>query len=132
MVITDIDARFLDMPSLSNIEVWRHNNVAHTLADGAVDFVRARPVLLHLPEREKVPERPVTAPKPGGGLGDEEFESIPMQPDPSVSRGEVLSETCATTALLKSARRHAYYSCGRACLRARAFGEQASNSFAQT
>ena len=61
VVVTDISTRFLDTLSLPNIKVRRHYIVADTVPKGVFDLPHARLVLLHLPEREKVLERLVTA-----------------------------------------------------------------------
>jgi SAM-dependent methyltransferase len=89
VLVTDIDPRFLETMKLPNLEVRRHNIVNDSLPEGAFDLVHARLVLIHLPERDKVLQRMVAALKPGGWLVDEEFDSVSLPPDPTVSSGEV-------------------------------------------
>ena len=89
VVVTDIDPRFLAPLAAQNVEVRKHNIVTDPLPDAAFDLIHARLVLVHLPEREKVLTRLVSALKPGGWLVDEEFDSLSMLPDPAVSPGEV-------------------------------------------
>lgn len=89
VVVTDIDPRFLSPLEAQNVEVRRHNIISDPLPDGTFDLIHARLVLIHLPEREKVLARLVSALKPGGWLVDEEFDSISLLPDPTVSPGEI-------------------------------------------
>jgi ubiquinone/menaquinone biosynthesis C-methylase UbiE len=89
VIVTDIDPRFLEPLEAQNIEVRKHNIVSDPLPDSAFDLIHARLVLIHLPEREKVLARLVSALKPGGWLVDEEFDSVSLLPDPTVSLGEV-------------------------------------------
>jgi SAM-dependent methyltransferase len=93
VVVTDIDPRFLEPLAAQNIEVRKHNIVTDTLPDATFDLIHARLVLVHLPEREKVLTRLVSALKPGGWLVDEEFDSLSLLPDPTVSPGEVSLDT---------------------------------------
>jgi ubiquinone/menaquinone biosynthesis C-methylase UbiE len=93
VVVTDIDPRFLEPLSAPNVEVRKHNIVTDPLPDAAFDLIHARLVLIHLPEREKVLTRLVSALKPGGWLVDEEFDSVSLLPDPPVSPGEVILNT---------------------------------------
>jgi SAM-dependent methyltransferase len=76
-----------------NVEVRKHNIVTDPLHDAVFDLIHARLVLVHLPEREKVLARLVSALKPGGWLVDEEFDSVSLLPDPTVSPGEVSLST---------------------------------------
>jgi ubiquinone/menaquinone biosynthesis C-methylase UbiE len=93
VVVTDIDPRFLEPLAAHNVEVRKHNIVTDPLPDAAFDLIHARLILVHLPEREKVLARLVSALKPGGWLMDEEFDSISLLPDPAVSPGEVSLNT---------------------------------------
>jgi ubiquinone/menaquinone biosynthesis C-methylase UbiE len=93
VVVTDIDPRFLEPLSTPNVEVRKHNIVTDPLPDATFDLIHARLVLIHLPEREKVLTRLVSALKPGGWLVDEEFDSVSLLPDPTVSPGEVILNT---------------------------------------
>ena len=93
VLVTDIDPRFLETLKLPNLEVRRHNIVSDPLPEKAFDLVHARLVLIHLSERDKVLKRMVAALKPGGWLVDEEFDSLSVSPDPTVSPGEVRLKT---------------------------------------
>lgn len=102
VVVTDIDPRFLEPLAAQNIEVRTHNIATDPLPDSIFDLIHARLVLVHLPEREKVLARLVSALKPGGWLVDEEFDSVSLLPDPTVSPGEVsLDSQMAVMRLLK-------------------------------
>src|SRR5580700_9935952 len=102
VVVTDIDPRFLEPLAAHNVEVRKHNIVTDPLPDATFDLIHARLVLVHLPEREKVLTRLVSALKPGGWLVDEEFDSVSLLPDPTVSPGEVsLNSQMAVMRLLK-------------------------------
>jgi ubiquinone/menaquinone biosynthesis C-methylase UbiE len=93
VLVTDIDPRFLEPLSAQNVEVRKHNIVTDPLPDEIFDLIHARLVLIHLPEREKVLARLVSALKPGGWLVDEDLDSVSLLPDPSVSPGEVSLNT---------------------------------------
>jgi SAM-dependent methyltransferase len=90
VVVTDIDPRFLEALKLPNVEVRRHDIARNHLPEAAFDLVHARLVLVHLPDKEKILERLVSALKPGGWFIDEEFDSLSVPPDPEVSPGEIL------------------------------------------
>src|ERR1700761_5912573 len=74
VLVTDIAPRFLESLQIPNLEVRRHDIVNDPLPEAAFDLVHSRLVLLHLPEREKALARMIAALKPGGWLGDEEFD----------------------------------------------------------
>jgi SAM-dependent methyltransferase len=93
VVVTDIDPRFLGPLAAQNVEVRKHNIVTDPLPDATFDLIHARLVLVHLPEREAVLTRLVSALKPGGWLVDEELDSVSLLPDPTVSPGEVILNT---------------------------------------
>ncbi len=102
VLVTDLDPRFLEPLSAQNVEVRKHNIVTDSLPHAAFDLIHARLVLIHLPEREKVLARLVSALKPGGWLVDEDFDSVSLLPDPTVSPGEVILKTqMAVMRLLK-------------------------------
>jgi ubiquinone/menaquinone biosynthesis C-methylase UbiE len=102
VVVTDIDPRFLEPLAAQNVEVRKHNIVTDPLPDATFDLIHARLVLIHLPEREKVLTRLVSALKPGGWLVDEEFDSVSLLPDPTVSPSEVsLNTQLAVMGMLK-------------------------------
>jgi SAM-dependent methyltransferase len=93
VLVTDIDPRFLEPLDVPNVEVRRHNIVTDPLPEAAFDLIHARAVLIHLPERERVLARLVSALKPGGWLVDEELDSASLLPDPTTYPGEVLLKT---------------------------------------
>ena len=82
VLATDIDTRFLGRGGHANLTVRRHDIVTDPLPDDTFDLVHARLVLVHLPEREKVLDRMITALKPGGWLLTEEFDSVSQLPAP--------------------------------------------------
>ena len=90
VLATDIDPRFLDASSESNLEIRRHNIVTDPLPDAAFDLIHARLVLIHIPEREKVLARLVAALKPGGWIVEEEFDSKSLT---TLRPGEVFMKT---------------------------------------
>jgi SAM-dependent methyltransferase len=92
VLVTDIDPRYLDSLKLPNVEVRGHDIVNDPLPEASFDLIHARLVLVHLPQREKVLARLVTALKPGGWIIDEEFDSV-VVPDPTLHPAEVLSKT---------------------------------------
>jgi SAM-dependent methyltransferase len=92
VIVTDIDPRYLESWKLPNLEVWRHDIVDDSLPKASFDLIHARLVLMHLPERERVLARLVTALKPGGWLVDEEFDSC-VVPDRTLSSEETFTKT---------------------------------------
>jgi SAM-dependent methyltransferase len=92
VLVTDIDPRYLESLGLLHVEVRRHDIVSDPLPEASFDLIHARLVLVHLPQREKVLARLVTALKPGGWIIDEEFDSV-VVPDPTLNPVEVLSKT---------------------------------------
>jgi len=93
VVVTDIETRFLDRLTPSNLEVLRHDITRDPLPAEAFDLVHTRMVLIHLPERDDVLRRLAAALKPGGWLVCEELEAISDPPDAAVSPGEVVLKT---------------------------------------
>jgi ubiquinone/menaquinone biosynthesis C-methylase UbiE len=93
VVATDIDPRFLKALNHPHVEVWQHNIVSDPLPEAAFDLVHARLVLIHVPQREEVLRRMISALKPGGWLLSEEFDSASLIPDPEVNPGETLLKT---------------------------------------
>lgn len=92
VLATDIDPRHLQSLQIPNLEVRRHDISVDPLPQAAFDLVHARLVLMHLPERDKVLARLVSALKPGGWLVDEEYDCS-VRPDPALGTGEVLPKT---------------------------------------
>lgn len=77
VLATDINPRFLkELAALDrpNVETRRHDIVVDPLPAQTFDLIHARLVLIHLPAREQVLERLMTALKPGGWLVLEEFD----------------------------------------------------------
>jgi SAM-dependent methyltransferase len=75
VVAADIDVRLLtDMPD--NVLVRQLDVQAEPLPQNAFDLIHARLVLCHLPEREQVLDKLVTALRPGGWLVVEECDTF--------------------------------------------------------
>jgi len=74
----DIDTNFLDSLDEANLEVRRHNLVSDTLPQNNFDLIHARMVLMHIPSREEILPRLVSALKPGGWLLLEESDIYPV------------------------------------------------------
>jgi ubiquinone/menaquinone biosynthesis C-methylase UbiE len=68
VLATDLDTRFLDGHGRANLDVLPHNVVTDPLDAAAFDLVHARAVLEHIPARQEVLARIVSAMKPGGWL----------------------------------------------------------------
>jgi len=68
VVATDLDTRFLDAIGEPNLEVRRHDIVADDLPGEQFDLIHARLLLEHLPERDLVLKKMITALRPGGWL----------------------------------------------------------------
>jgi SAM-dependent methyltransferase len=93
VVVTDINTRFLDGLKGPNLEVLQHNVVTDPLPEMTFDLVHARLVLMHLPERDAVLARLISALKPGGWLVDEEFDVLSLTADPETNRNEAVLNT---------------------------------------
>ena len=89
VVATDLDTHFLEQIDRDNLEVRRHDLVTEPLPEGPFDLVHVRLVLMHLPGRERVLERLVSALRPGGWLLAEEFDSLSALADAAVNPAEV-------------------------------------------
>ncbi len=76
VLATDLDTRFLQDHGRANLDVLEHNIVSDPL-DGAFDLIHARAVLTHLPQRDGVLARLVTALRPGGWLLIEDIDFGP-------------------------------------------------------
>jgi SAM-dependent methyltransferase len=68
VVATDLDTRFVDPSGRSNLEVQEHNILIDEVEEGSFDLVHARAVVEHLPERERVLAKLISALRPGGWL----------------------------------------------------------------
>jgi len=88
VLATDLDPRFLEELSYTNLEVHRHDIRAEGLPKGEFDLAHARLVLIHLPDREVALRRMIDALKPGGWIVAEEFDVLTFRPDPAVNPGE--------------------------------------------
>lgn len=65
----------------------QHDVVRDDLPTPPLDLIHARPVLVHLPERDDVLRRLAGALKPGGALLVEDFDhAIPLCPEPTSDR----------------------------------------------
>jgi SAM-dependent methyltransferase len=82
VVATDVDIRLMaSTEAVPNIEIRRHDVVRDPLEERAFDFVHARLVLEHLPERDAVLEKLTRALRPGGWLLVEDTDyagSVPV------------------------------------------------------
>ncbi len=65
---TDLETKFLASIEAANLEVREHNIVSDPLEEGCYDLIHTRAVLEHLPERDDVLGRLVSALVPGGWL----------------------------------------------------------------
>jgi len=79
VLATDIDTRFLDALTFPNLEVRRHDLRTDPLPEQEFDLVHTRCVLVHLPERETILKRLVSAVRPGGWIVIEEVEDFLVQ-----------------------------------------------------
>jgi SAM-dependent methyltransferase len=77
VVATDVDTRFLQA---SGIEARTHDVVRDSLETDAYDLVHARLVLEHLPERDIVLDKLVSALRPGGWLVIEDVDYVSAIP----------------------------------------------------
>jgi 2-polyprenyl-3-methyl-5-hydroxy-6-metoxy-1,4-benzoquinol methylase len=68
VLATDLDTRFVDGHGRANVDVLIHHIVTGPLDVAAYDLVHARAVLEHVPARDDVLPRLVSALKPGGWL----------------------------------------------------------------
>jgi SAM-dependent methyltransferase len=68
VVATDLETNFLSAIDAPNLEVRRHDIVQDPLEVEAFDLVHTRAVLDHLPERDFVLQKLVSALRPGGWL----------------------------------------------------------------
>lgn len=93
VVVTDINTRFLEGVASPNVEVREHDIVSDPLGEEAFDLIHTRLVLLHLPERERVVGRLVSALKPGGWLVLQEFDSVSTRAEPATFDSEQLIPT---------------------------------------
>jgi SAM-dependent methyltransferase len=76
VVATDLDTRFLDAIGGSNLEVRKHDITADALPENEFDIAHSRLLLEHLPAREDVLKRMISALKPGGWLIIEDLDNV--------------------------------------------------------
>jgi len=104
VLATDLDARFLESLAGPALEVRGHDIVRDPLPESAFDLVHARLILVHLPERELALAKMVSALKPGGWLGCEEFDSLSMPADPTLHPDECALKAQAAMQRVMTAR----------------------------
>lgn len=88
VLATDLNPRFLEELSYTNLEVRRHDIRSEGLPKGVFDLAHARLVLIHLPDREVALKQMIDALKPGGWIVVEEFDALTFLPDPAVNPAE--------------------------------------------
>lgn len=76
VVATDLNTRFLNEIDSPFLEVRTHNIVTDPIEEDAYDLVHSRDVLEHIPEREAVLDKMVSALKPGGWLVAEDVDFL--------------------------------------------------------
>jgi SAM-dependent methyltransferase len=74
VIATDLDTRFLDALDEPNLEALRHDIVTDELPEQQFDLIHSRLVLEHLPGRDAVLKRIVSALKPGGWVVIEDLD----------------------------------------------------------
>jgi SAM-dependent methyltransferase len=79
VLATDIDTSWTADAAGGNVDVREHDVAADDPPEATFDFVHARLVLVHLPERERALRHMVGAVRPGGWLLLEDFD-VAMQP----------------------------------------------------
>jgi len=67
VLATDINPRFAEELRGPNIEVRRHDVTVDSLPEATFDLIHARLVLIHLPTRDAVLHKLISATKRGGG-----------------------------------------------------------------
>jgi SAM-dependent methyltransferase len=75
VLATDLDTRWLEGRLGAPVEVVAHDVVTDDLPSGGFDLVHTRLVLIHVPAREEVLRRLVSALRPGGWLLVEDFDT---------------------------------------------------------
>lgn len=102
VVATDIDTRFLDTIDEPNLEVLRHDLTCDELPEDAFDLIHARLLLEHLPDRDSILKRLVSALKPGGWIVVEDMDWGPIMAKPPIVFAHPPSATRATVRLWRS------------------------------
>jgi SAM-dependent methyltransferase len=88
VLATDLDPRFLEPLARPNLIVRRHDVVNDPIPETRFDLIHARLLLCHLPERETVLQRLISALNSGGWLVVEDFDSLSLLPDPTTHPSE--------------------------------------------
>ena len=104
VMATDIDTQYLNSLNKPNLDVRRHDIARDVLPEETFDLVHVRLVLVHLPERDEVLTRIVSALKPGGWLLAEEFDSLSLQPAPVIASTEIPIKTLSAMEQLMARR----------------------------
>lgn len=76
VLTTDINLDLITKDLPSRVEVRHHDVTTDPIPPSAYDLIHARLVLLHLPQRDAVIQRLISALAPGGWLVLEEFDQI--------------------------------------------------------
>jgi SAM-dependent methyltransferase len=82
VVATDLDTRFLDALEEPNLRALRHDVRTDALPEAYFDLIHGRLVLEHLPERDDVLRRLVSALRPGGWIVIEDLDTHDLFADP--------------------------------------------------
>jgi SAM-dependent methyltransferase len=96
VVATDLDTRFLDAITASNLDVRRHDIAADELPDERFELVHARLVLEHVPARDAALERMASLLAPGGWLLIEDYDWSSYGVEPRSEPGERAGEAVLT------------------------------------
>lgn len=114
VLATDLDPRFVEARSESNLQALRHDIVHEPLPSAEFHLVHARAVLAHLPQREEVLAKLVAALRPGGWLLCEDLDEMTIAlvapEDPAVRDLYIRVESAVGAAM---SRRGADYRFGR-------------------
>lgn len=78
VLAVDLDTRLLDELDVPGLEVRRLDVAADELPQAAFDLVHTRLVLIHVPDRDRVLAKLVSAVRPGGLLLLEEDDTYPI------------------------------------------------------
>jgi SAM-dependent methyltransferase len=84
VVATDIDTRFLEALTEANLHVLRHDIIADELPEESFDLIHARLLLEHLPSRDVLLKKLVSALRPGGWIVVEDLDWGPLFAKPSL------------------------------------------------
>lgn len=108
VLATDLDPRFLEALTASNLTVQRHNILTDSLPAAAFDLVHVRALLAFLPHPDQVIRTLVAALKPGGWLLLEETDYGSAHPDPSMAPSAAALSHKGWEALLSFGRSRGY------------------------